>query len=90
MWAYLRGSKLGEVNFRRQHAIGPYVVDFCSPAQKLVIEVDGSQHIAQADRDAERTVFLKSKGYRVLRFWNDAVMNDIEGVVQTILAALRA
>jgi len=72
------------VQFRRQHAIGDYIVDFCSPRRKLIIELDGSQHLDQAEYDLERTQYLETKGYRVLRFWNNDVMNDIEIVLNTI------
>ena len=88
LWAYLRGDKLDGVNFRRQHAIGNYIVDFCSPKKKLVIEVDGGQHLEREGYDTERTAFLESKGYRVLRFWNDEVVNEIEGVLRAIDFAL--
>ena len=84
LWAFLRGNKLNGVNFRRQHAVGKYIVDFCSLKKKLVIELDGSQHLEQEEYDQERTLYLKSEGYRVIRFWNNQVMNDIEGVIKTI------
>jgi very-short-patch-repair endonuclease len=84
LWAYLRGNKLRGVNFRRQHALGRYVTDFCSPKVKLIIELDGSQHLDQEENDAKRTEFLQSEGYRVLRFWNSAVMNKIEHVISVI------
>lgn len=61
----------------------------CAPRQKLIIEVDGSQHIDQQEYDAERSAFLESKGYRVLRFWNGDVMNNIEGVMAEILRVVR-
>jgi very-short-patch-repair endonuclease len=60
----------------------------CAPRRKLIIELDGSQHLEQEEYDAERTAFLESKGYRVLRFWNNQVMNEIEGVLHVIYAAL--
>lgn len=88
LWAYLRGDKLRGINFRRQHAIGNYIVDFCAIKAKLIIELDGSQHLEQSEYDAERAVFLESKGYRVLRFWNNDVMNDIHAVIQVIELAL--
>jgi len=72
-------------HFCRQYAIGEYVVDFCAPRAKLVIEVDGSQHLEQEAYDKERTAFLKSKGYRVLRFWNNEVLKNIEGVMAVVL-----
>src|SRR5512143_1874722 len=88
MWSYLRRGNLRGARFRRQHAIGPYVTDFCCPKARLIIELDGSPHLKQADRDLERTKSLTLKGYRVLRFWNSDVMNDIDGVVVAILNAL--
>ena len=72
------------VQFRRQHAIGNYIVDFCSPRRKLIIELDGSQHLDQAEYDLERTQYLEAKGYRVLRFWNNDVMNKIDAVLNVI------
>lgn len=88
LWLYLRAHRVNNVHFRRQHAIGNYIVDFYAPSQKLVIEVDGSQHVGQEEYDLERTVFLEAKSYRVLRFWNSDVMNNIEGVMVSILDAL--
>jgi len=88
LWAYLRPQRLNGVHFRRQHAIGPYITDFCAPRQKLVIELDGSQHLDQEEYDAERTAFLESKGCRLLRFWNGDVMNNINGVMTVILEEL--
>ena len=88
LWAFLRDNKLDGVNFRRQHAIGKYIVDFCSLKKKLVIELDGSQHLEQEEYDQERTLYLKSQGYKVIRFWNDQVMNDMEGVIKTIIYAI--
>jgi len=90
LWAYLRGNKIDGVNFRRQHAIGKYIVDFCSLKKKLVIELDGSQHLGQEEYDQERTLYLKSQGYRVIRFWNDQVMSDLEGVIKTIIYAVKS
>ena len=72
------------VKFRRQHAIGNYIVDFCSPRRKLVIELDGSQHLDQAEYDLERAQYLEAKGYRVLRFWNRDDMSNIDAVLNTI------
>lgn len=88
LWAYLRAHRADGVGFRRQHAIGPYIVDFCAPRRKLIVEVDGSQHLEQQEYDAERTAFLEALGYRVLRFFNGDVMNKIEEVVGVILEQL--
>ena len=90
LWSRLRAHLLDEIHFRRQHAIGNYVVDFCAPRKKLIIELDGSQHLEQKEYDAERTAFLQTKGYRVLRFWNSQVMNDIEAVMRAVDIALNA
>jgi very-short-patch-repair endonuclease len=88
LWAYLRRNKRNGINFRRQHAIGKYIVDFCSLKKKMVIELDGSQHLEQEDYDRERTAFVRSQGYSVLRFWNDGVINDIEAIIRAIDYAL--
>lgn len=88
LWAYLRGDKLG-VNFRRQHAIGKYIADFCCVKSKLIIELDGSQHLEQAEYDAERTKYLEAQGYRVVRFWNNQVMKEIDGVILVIMEELK-
>jgi very-short-patch-repair endonuclease len=88
LWAYLRSDQLNGVNFRRQHAIGHYVVDFCAVKSRLIIELDGSQHLEQAEYDAERTKSLEEQGYKVIRFWNDQVMNELDGVITAIGFAL--
>ena len=88
LWAYLRGNKLKGISFRRQHAIGNYIVDFCAIKAKLVIKLDGSQHLEQEEYDQERTDYLESKGYKVIRFWNNDVMNDIQGVLRVIDSTL--
>jgi very-short-patch-repair endonuclease len=88
LWARLRAHRTADVHFRNQHAIGNYVVDFCAPREKLIIELDGSQHLEQVDYDSERTAFLQSKGYRVLRFWNKDVMKNIDSVLSEIYIAL--
>jgi very-short-patch-repair endonuclease len=84
LWGRLRAHRMKDVHFRNQHAIGNYVVDFCAPRKKLIIELDGSQHIDQQEYDTERTAFLKSKRYKVLRFWNNDIMNNIEDVMRVI------
>ena len=88
LWSALRAHRTEGVHFRRQHAVGNYIVDFCSPKQKLIIELDGGQHLEQETYDQERTAFLQSKGYRVLRFWNNEVLEDLNGVVAVIQMAL--
>ena len=88
LWTHLRAHRMGDVHFRNQHAIGNYIVDFCAPRKKLIIELDGGHHLEQEEYDKERTDFLESKGYRVLRFWNNAVMKDIDSVLRVIFDAL--
>ena len=88
LWKHLRAHQMGNVHFRNQHAIGNYIVDFCAPRKKLIIELDGSQHLDQAEYDEERTKYLERRGYKVLRFWNNDVLNHLESVLQTIWNAL--
>jgi len=88
LWSYLRGEKLNGVSFRRQHAIGNFIPDFVSIKRKLIIELDGSQHLEQAEYDVERTKYFESQGYKVIRFWNNQVMNDINRVIRVIEFAL--
>jgi very-short-patch-repair endonuclease len=89
LWARLRGSQIEGLKFRRQQPIGHYVVDFCCLDPKLVVEVDGGQHAAHAEKDAARTEFLERSGYTVLRFWNHDVLCDTDAVVERIWIALR-
>ena len=88
LWAYLRGNKLNGVSFRRQHAIGNFIPDFVSIKKKLIIELDGSQHLEQSEYDAERSKYFESLGYKVIRLWNNQVENEINGVVRAIEAAI--
>ena len=77
-------------HFRRQVHLGRYIVDFASHGLKLIIEVDGGQHAEQERRDAARTRFLESEGYRVMRFWNNDVLGNIDGVLEMIQSAILA
>ncbi len=88
LWSYLQLHQVGGIRLRRQHAIGPYVVDFCAPREKLIIEVDGQPHRRGAEEDAARAAFLRADGYRILRFWDAQVMRDSESVVRKILSFL--
>ena len=90
LWARPRAHRLEGIHFRNQHAIGNYVVDFCAPRKKLIIELDGSQHFEQERYDKERTKYLQSKGYTVLRFWNNDVMKDIESVIRAIIQVMES
>ncbi|MBN8806972.1 MAG: endonuclease domain-containing protein [Sphingomonas sp.] len=88
LWKHLRGAQLAAAKFRRQQPIGPYVVDFVCQAHRLIVEADGSQH-AGSEHDARRDGFLESKGYRVLRFWNNDILTNMAGVSETIRVALQ-
>jgi len=88
LWSHLRGRQLGQHKFRRQAPLGPYVADFCCLQQKLVVELDGGQHAEATPDDLERTAYLEAQGYRVLRIWNNDVMHNIDGVVETIARTL--
>jgi very-short-patch-repair endonuclease len=84
LWKHLRAHQMADIHFRNQHAIGNYIVDFCAPRKKLIIELDGSQHLEQKEYDDERTRYFEARGYRVLRFWNNDVMNRIDDVLKAI------
>ena len=87
MWQLLRSRQLEGAKFRRQQPIGPFIVDFVCFSAGLVVEADGGQH-SDSEPDVRRTAFLQSKGYRVLRFWNNDILENLEGVADSILAAL--
>jgi very-short-patch-repair endonuclease len=89
MWSALRDRRLSRFKFRRQHPIGPYVVDFACTEHALVIEIDGGQH-ADATKDGLRTAWLESRGWKVIRFWNNDVLTNTSGVVKTVLRAFKA
>jgi very-short-patch-repair endonuclease len=90
LWARLRAKRLDGWKFRHQSPLGPFVPDFCCPAARLIIELDGSQHAHGEGYDHARTEFLEREGYRVLRFWNNEVDQNLEGVLITIRQALTA
>jgi len=89
LWYFLQKNNLG-VSFRRQHPIGDYIADFACLEKKLIVEIDGGQHAQeQKAYDEKRTVFLEKAGYRILRFWNNEALANVEGVLQNIAEALR-
>jgi very-short-patch-repair endonuclease len=90
LWRHLRRSPVLGTHFRRQVPIGGYVADFACMAARLVIEVDGSQHAEGpvAESDKERTRWLEAEGYRVLRFWNNDIRQNIDGVLEAIHSAI--
>ena len=84
-WRLLRDRRLSGFKFRRQVPVGPYIVDFLCVGAKLIVEADGSQH-AESFRDNIRDAYLANQGWKVLRFWNNEVLQNREGVLETILA----
>ena len=92
LWQVVRDRRLKNIKFRRQQPIGPYIADFVSFDEKLIIELDGSQHAQsrQVAADERRTRYLEGRGYRVLRFWNVELIENFEGVVETIFRTLNS
>ncbi|MER9095845.1 endonuclease domain-containing protein [Mesorhizobium sp. M0700] len=88
LWHELRGRRLDRIKFRRQVPVGKFIADFICAEARLIIEIDGSQH-ADSNYDRERDAELKARGFRVLRFWNDDVLRDLNAVYDTIIAYVR-
>ena len=88
LWVQLSARKISGVRFNRQFPIGPFICDFVSRSAKLIIEVDGGQHAVDIEKDQSRTAYLEAQGYRVIRFWNNDVLERIAGVVSEIEAVL--
>lgn len=88
LWRHLRRGQLDGFKFRRQHPFGNYILDFVCLEAKLIIEVDGGQHVANEEEDAKRSAVLNKAGFRVLRFWNHEVMGELEAVLDAIWNAL--
>jgi very-short-patch-repair endonuclease len=89
LWFLLRRKQIEAHRFRRQVPIGRYIVDFACLEARLVIEVDGSQH-AESRADKERDAWLRSQNFRALRFWNNDVLHNQDGVIQLVLEMLEA
>jgi len=87
MWFLLRDRRFDAIKFRRQLPIGPYVVDFASLRHRLVVELDGGQHAGSAS-DVKRDAFLAADGWRVLRFWNNDILENRDGVLEAVQQAL--
>jgi very-short-patch-repair endonuclease len=84
LWRALRGKQMAGLKFRRQQPIGAFIVDFVSLDAKLVVELDGGQHADAAEYDGTRDAWLVSEGFRVLRFWNNDITENLEGVLMKI------
>jgi very-short-patch-repair endonuclease len=89
LWSRLRGRRFEGIKFKRQMPIANYIVDFVALDLKFVIEVDGGQHDVRATQDVERTRILEEWGYHVVRFWNNDVLGNIDGVLEAILQELQ-
>ena len=87
LWRHLHRLSLDGSHFRRQVQLGQYIVDFVSHKMRIAIEIDGGQHVENA-ADAVRTKFIESQGYRVLRFWNNDVLGNVDGVLEAIQATV--
>jgi len=88
LWSRLRRNQLNGHHFRRQVPVGPYIADFVCLPRTLIVEVDGGQHADRQELDEARTRYLEHEGYRVLRFWNNDVLGNTDGVVEVILETL--
>ena len=89
LWSRFRGRRLEGHKFRRQVWLGNYIVDFVCLDQGLVVEADGGQHAEHDDYDDRRTAFLAKEGFRVLRFWNNDVIANVDGVMMVVIEALK-
>ncbi len=87
LWFKLRDRRLAGMKFRRQMPVGRYIADFACEQSRLIVEIDGGQHADRAGRDAERTFEIEAMGYLVLRFWNNDVLQNMDGVLDRIAAS---
>jgi very-short-patch-repair endonuclease len=90
LWEELRGQKLAGLRFRRQHPVGPFILDFACPERLLAVELDGSVHLGQQEQDAARTATLEDYGWHVIRFANELVFSELPAVVSTIESVARS
>jgi len=88
VWKHLRNRQLYNYKFRRQFPIEPYIADFVCLDLKLIIELDGGQHASQIDYDNQRSLFLEQRGFKVIRFWNNDVIENTVGVLEAIHLAI--
>jgi len=88
LWQKLRNKQINAHKFRRQFVLGNYIVDFICLGKRLIIEVDGGQHMDNANYDLQRDEWLKNQNYKILRFWNNQVLNEIDSVLEVIVKNL--
>lgn len=89
LWQILRNKRFMNLKFRRQYPVGAYIVDFICISEKLIIELDGGQHAEQIEYDTRRTLYLQQLGFRVLRFWNNEVFEQLESVLEQIYLTVK-
>ena len=89
LWKHLRLRQFEGYKFRRQQPIGNYIADFVCFEKRLIIEVDGGQHAERVEYDSSRKEWLEGQGFRILRFWNNQVLKEIEGVKEVVMSELR-
>lgn len=89
LWQKLRNKQIKDHKFRRQFVLGNYIVDFICLDKRLIIEVDGGQHMENVDYDSQRDEWLKSQSFKILRFWNNQVLNEIDSVLEVIVKNLK-
>lgn len=90
LWTHLRDRRFLNIKFRRQHALGKFIVDFFCLERGIVIEVDGGQHSLTQEQDVERTQAIENMGYHVLRYWNHEVLTDIHAVLDHVRLFLQS
>ena len=90
LWHFLRNRFLNGYKFKRQQVMGKYIIDFVCEKKKIIIELDGGQHFDAQSYDETRTRYLEGLGYKVLRFWNDDVFKETDGVLEVILSSLES
>jgi very-short-patch-repair endonuclease len=84
LWKHLRSRQLEGLKFRRQEQVGRFIVDFVCYEKSLIVEADGGQHVFEREKDLQRTLWLNSHGFHVLRFWNHEILTNIDGVLEAI------
>ena len=87
-WHQVRRGGAKGLRFRKQVPLGPYIVDFLCEPRRLVVELDGGQHATRTEQDMERTRWLEARGYRVVRYWNNDVLSNLEGVMEDLLGKI--
>ena len=88
LWHFLRDRRLAGHKFRRQHTVGPYIADFACIERRLIVELDGGQHVERQGYDVRRTEYLVARGFHVIRFWDNEALTQTDAVLETVLREL--